>query len=117
MKSNGNNCEAQSLKGDNLCFFHSENEDVVEKRLESSGLGGKNGSLQYIFTEGDTPIKSMDDVIFLLESTINAVMKGKLPTNRANTIGYLANLMLSAFEKRDLDTKLTMLEKVMVKRS
>ncbi len=77
VKSDCQNCSAQAMKGDSFCFSHSENEIVVEKREQANKLGGERSVRYDDFSEENVSIQSVDDVVKLLESTINAVRKGK----------------------------------------
>jgi hypothetical protein len=51
-------------------------------------------------------------VTALLSDTINRVRKGDLDVRVANTVGYLAGVLLKSLEVGDLEDRLTQLESI-----
>mgnify|MGYP000964129354 FL=1 len=64
----------------------------------------------------DVQIRDSRDVIVLVSDTINAVLKGRIDPRIANTVGYLANVLLKAVDQGVLEERLAELEAV-VKRN
>jgi hypothetical protein len=58
----------------------------------------------------DQQIETVRDVCDLLSTTINDVRKGRLDPKIANTVGYLASVLVKAMEVGDLEERLAMLE-------
>lgn len=61
----------------------------------------------------DTPevkVESSADVARLLSATINQVRRGELDPRIGNTVGYLANILLTATGQRELENRLAELE-------
>ncbi len=62
-------------------------------------------------------IKTIPDVLTLLEDTINRVRNGEMPSsNPANTIGFLCGHVLKALEISELDSKLEVIDQVILER-
>ena len=63
------------------------------------------------------PIKTVQDVILVLEETINSVRTGELPTsNPANTIGFLCSHILKAIEISSVGPKLEVIDRMILER-
>ena len=60
----------------------------------------------------DVQIRDSQDVIVLVSDTINAVLKGRIDPRIANTVGYLANVLLKAVDQGVLEERLAELEAV-----
>ena len=58
-------------------------------------------------------VRSIDDVLGLVEATINDVRTGQLDVRVANAVGYLANVAIRAIEQSDLAARLEALEAVL----
>lgn len=110
IKTNGERCQAKAMKGSNYCFTHNPDTEL-EKHLAvvKGGLNSKKVKL------GLKPlsIKNPQEIARLLEDTINEVRSGEMPTNIANTIGYLAGHTLKAYETDKLEDKVLELEAVL----
>lgn len=61
-------------------------------------------------TEPDLPLASVRDVGALLADAINRVRKGALDTKIANTIGFLAGVLIKSIETGELEQRLAILE-------
>src|SRR3989344_867284 len=87
-----------------LCFSHDpENKEAKMEAVTKGGLAPKKVKLNMAVV----PIKTVDDVIDILEETINAVRTGEIPTsNPANTIGFLCGHILKAIEISSVGPKL-----------
>jgi len=64
--------------------------------------------------EGITPdaVKSVDDVMNLIQDTINAVRSGSMSVQAASNISRLASLALKGIEVGDLDKKMDLVNSV-----
>ena len=116
IKENSEKCASPALKGEELCFTHSDKPEVVEKRDLAHREGGHCGKLPRVDSSEWVELKTLDDVVRFLERTANEVRTGKIDRGRANTLGYLTNILLGALEARDLNTRVEMLERVVIMR-
>jgi hypothetical protein len=81
-----------------LCFFHAHPEKLAD-------LGRQGGKRNRRWTVGEAelptiPLNSLDDLIGLLEETINRVRRGPFDLRAANSIGFLAGIYLRALAQR-----------------
>ena len=112
VKTDGEHCKAKALDDDKFCFFHSKNEEVVQSRKQAASKGGRsNKKVEYM--QGPIKINSTSEIIDLYEKTVNDLRAGKIDIRRANSIAYICNSMLKAFEQRDVLAKLQTLETVL----
>src|SRR5712692_1003348 len=98
----GTNCKAPAQSGKDYCFFHDPAQK--EKRAEAN----RNGGAMRGRREEATPLlppnlpllslKTPAAVAGLYEETINQVRQGQIDLRVANTIGYLATMLLTALE-------------------
>lgn len=107
----GQPCKARPVDGSAFCAFHDP------ARAEAVAAGRRAGGCtrsQPRRTVGeqspDCPLGSVRDVCDLLSTTINDVRKGRLDPKIANTVGYLASVLVKAMETGDLEERLAMLE-------
>jgi len=102
-------CGANSLKDDKYCFWHSSNPEVVKKRKKARKRGGSRGKLQC-----NDAIESVGDVKRVLTETINELRSSGTgnTVGKARAIGYLCEVMLTAFEKHDLEQRIAKLEEM-----
>ncbi|MCJ7459876.1 MAG: Mcm10/DnaG-type zinc finger protein [candidate division Zixibacteria bacterium] len=107
IKDDGESCQAPVIEGSEYCFFHHPGK-VVE-RLEAASRGGK--SRVKVLDQSDIKIKSLTDVVRLLEQTVNQVRTGLIDVRISNSIGLLSNVLVRAMEQEILERKLDMLEK------
>lgn len=115
IKKDGTKCLAKAIKGDKYCFAHSKNIKIVEKRNEAKKLGGANGRKQMLVPSKDIiAVKGPKDALELLEKTINDVRQNRIAVNQANCIGYLCNIMSKIFEQQQIETRLAVLERVVL---
>jgi hypothetical protein len=106
----GGPCQAPALEG-GLCFFHAHPE-----KLAALGRQGGQKNRRGKFEERDLPdrsLKNIGEVSELLEETINRVRQGPFDLRAANSIGFLAGILLKALDQR-LEDRLAHLEAVML---
>jgi hypothetical protein len=105
---NGGGCGAWAVTGATRCALHSN-----PKR--ASEIGSKHGraarSLSATGALPHRPLKSIGDVSQLLEETINRVRQGPFDLRAANSIGYLAGILLKALDQR-LESRIEHLEAI-----
>ena len=113
IKPDGNQCEANAMENSQYCFTHNP-ETSEEKKLAviKGGLSPKRNTLNLPPVE----IKSVQDVVRLLEDTINRVRSGEMPTNTANCIGYLGGHIIKALETSEIEKRLEKLEQIIFKK-
>jgi len=112
VKPSGEQCKAKALDNDEFCFFHSKNEEVVQSRKQAASKGGRSNK-KVECTQDPIKINSTSEIIDLYEKTVNDLRTGKIDIRRANSIAYICNSMLKAFEQRDILAKLQTLETVL----
>ena len=78
--------------------MHSEIPEIVEKRKKATSEGGKvrKKYTNILVTQCDIKVRSVTDIVVLLEDTINSLRKNLIDSKRANSVGYLANISLKA---------------------
>jgi hypothetical protein len=110
-------CKAQTKAGDScpapavqrgLCFFHANPDKLSE-------MGRQGGSKNRHANPDDCDLqhrqlKTIADVSTLLEETINRVRKGPFDLRAANSIGFLAEILLKGLERGRLEDRLDQLE-------
>jgi hypothetical protein len=93
----GGPCHAPASEG-GLCFCHAHPE-----RLAELGRQGGRKNRRWKADGPDLPqrpLKSIGDVGELLEETINRVRQGPFDLRAANSIGFLAGILLKALDER-----------------
>ncbi len=100
IKEDGNMCQAQAILSDVYCFAHSQLPEITEKRHLAKVEGGRNGRKMMLEpAEDSVAIKSVKDVVALLEQTVNDVRQNRITTNQANCIGFLCGIAMKGMEK------------------
>ena len=83
----------------------------AEKRKEAQAEGGRQNRIKTL--EASTPdvkVGDSGDAIALISQTINQVRKGQIDPRVANSIGFLANILIKAVERDKLETRIERLE-------
>lgn len=110
VKSNGKSCGALPMRGMSFCYFHNPEVSAKEKRDHQS-KGGKQKLCRISKPLKPLQIKTSNDILGLLEITINQVRDGSIDVKIANSLGFLANHFLKAFEVSALEKRVGALEK------
>ena len=114
-KEDGTNCDAQAVKDDVLCFVHTNLPTIVGKRDLGRQEGGRNGRKMMLHPASEEiRVKNAQQVVKLLEQTINDVRMNRMAVNQANCIGYLCNIMAKIFEQEMLETRISILERTVL---
>jgi len=107
----GTPCKARPNSGGAFCTFH----DPQRAAAQAAGRqeGGRRRSQPRLALPAELPdltVADVRDVCPLLSDTINRVRKGFLDPRIANTIGYLAGVLIRAFEVGDIAERIARLE-------
>ncbi len=112
VKADGSQCGGYSITDSEFCFFHVA--DGAAARL-AGWRGGKSSKASSAATKGfafsNVSIDSIRDVISLLQTCINEVRKGEVDSRVANSVGYLANILVKAMQQGELQRRIENLEK------
>jgi hypothetical protein len=115
-KPDGTSCKSSALPGSNFCFFHDPAK--AAERREAQALGGRQTRINTLdATAPDVKVKDCGDVVALISETINQVRKGMIDPRIANSVGYLANVLIKAFEQDELETRIERLEALIERRN
>lgn len=105
----GERCQAPAIDGSSFCFFHDP--DLADERQRAQSSGGRNGATRTLPpSTPDLSVASSRDVVDLLSDTINQVRRGAIDPRVGNAVGYLANILLKAFEQGDIEDRVRALE-------
>jgi len=107
-------CNSFVLKGSDYCFSHDpKNKDEKQKAVLKGGKALKKIKLNLPVV----PIRTPDDVIAVLEETINLIRSGELPvSNPANSLGFLCGHLLKAYEMTSISDKLETIDRIILER-
>lgn len=106
IKNNKEQCRANALATDELCFWHSAKSK--EEMLNAVQKGGSSPKRSY--ENEPISLKNTVDVVALIEKTVNELRQNKTSTRLANAIGYLSGIALRAIEQSDLEKRMEVLE-------
>ncbi len=109
MKADGRSCQARRIRGSRFCFFHAPERAQARRTARRAG-GLKNRITVLPHTTRDLPLVSTRDVEKLLAETINQVRRGEVDPKVANTVGYLAGILLKSRQDTEIDGRVTALE-------
>ena len=112
IKNNKARCGGQATR-DGFCYFHSPSVPEKQKR-ESRVLGGQAKSHRISNPLPTIHVESTEQLLELLNTTVQEVRRGKIDCRVANTIGFLSGHMLRAFEISEIETRLATLENQLV---
>jgi hypothetical protein len=108
-KRDQSNCQAPVRPGSEFCFFHDPSKS--EERREAQAQGGRRTRIKTLeATSPDVKVGDCGDAIALLVQTINQVLKGEIDPRVANSVGFLANILMKALEQDKLETRIEQLE-------
>jgi hypothetical protein len=115
LKPDNSNCLANAITDSDFCFSH--NPDTKADKEFAVWKGGKapkprQGALQM----EPIQIKAIPDLLRLIEDTINRVRTEPMTHQKANCIGYLANIALRTLESGQLADKLDLINSIVVGR-
>lgn len=103
------------MAGVKYCFTHNpETKTKKELAILRGGIAPKPRK-----EEKPLPpisVRSIEDVLVLIEDTINRVRTEPITHQKANCIGYLANISLKALEVGEIDEKLELVNSLILGR-
>lgn len=97
------------------CYFHNP-EITDEEKNNSQSKGGKNNLIKIQTPLPIIKIQEANDVLILLEDTINRVRSGELDVKIANCIGVLSGQAIKAIEISKLANKMEIIERAIFER-
>jgi len=106
----GRPCGGFAVSGSKYCFAHAP--EQAEKRDAARRRGGQAGKVA-VLPASDLPVRSLNDVVGLVEATINEVRCGRVDVRVANAVGVLANVAIKAIQQGELERRLELLESVL----
>ena len=106
----GKACGGFAIAGSTYCFAHDSGS--AEQRAAARRRGGQAGRGTSV-PESDVVVRSLADVVALIEQTVNDVRSGRVDVKIANAIGVLSNVALRAVERSAFEARLDALESVL----
>jgi len=118
LKPNGQQCGAFALRGSQLCFFHDPGSQEKRSAAQQSGGKGRTAKKAPLAPAGApaqaaisaAPLETVADVVTLLGQTINQIRPSQADLKAANTIGYLANVLLRAIADFEFEREMEKLK-------
>jgi len=115
IKPDGAKCEAWAMSDSEFCYLH--NPDISEKeKKEIQSKGGQANKIKVLEPLQPIALKEGEDVILLLEDTINKVRTGEIDLKVANCIGYLAGHLMKAIETAKLEGRVEIIERAILEK-
>ena len=109
VKSDGSRCGANALGSSTFCYFHDP--AVADERAAARVRGGRNRRPGTLPADGpDFNLQSADDVVQMLERSVNEVARGRLDRRVANSVGFLAATLLKAIEVAGIERRVADIE-------
>ena len=115
----GKPCRADAQAGSKYCFFHDP--DQAAARQEATVKGGRAGKLATLAQV--KPWRGQDvaflhspdteELVTLLADTIDDVRTGQVDPKIANSVGYLAGIILKARQQQALEERLAAIEEAL----
>lgn len=110
----GHQCRAHALKDKKYCLVH-DPESKNQMKIYAQRGGQVKKKVQVCLA----PVKFKGDVkeiLDLLADTVNQVRSNHMPARTANTIGYLASVMIKALEVSQIVDRLKEVERIVLER-
>lgn len=113
----GRPCASPPLRGSDYCFAHDPAMAAERKAARSKGGRARHGR-QLGAAGGGRPVevRTLGEVVALLERAINDALGLENSLQRARTVGYLAGVMIKALEAGELEERLAEVERVLKER-
>lgn len=105
-------CRVATLRGSDYCFTHDPATAQQRKAARSKGGAARHGRMVGVVGQPEKPIsvKTIADIVALLERAINDCFAMEKSLARARTVGYLAIAACKALEVADLAARIETLE-------
>ena len=110
VRANGERCRGYAVIGGRFCFAHDP--ALADKRADDRRRGGEAGKVAPL-ADSAFAVRSLGDVLALIETTINDVRAGRVDVKVANAVGYLANVAVKVMQQTDIEARLDALESVL----
>lgn len=98
-------CQTTALLGSDFCYFHDPL--TAAERREAQALGGRQ-ALKLMTAETSSHLFQKRSIRY---------ERGLIDPRVANAVGYLANILIKAFEHDELETRIERLEALLERRS
>lgn len=95
LKKDNTQCQAKAMQNARFCFRH--NPATVDEQKEASARGGKHNKVLSLDLR-PVSLRSPEAVLEVIEEAVNLVRSGQMPTNTANTIGFLVQHSMKVLE-------------------
>lgn len=108
----GRSCAAYAVEGSAFCFWHCPEQAEARRAARVSGGLARQGRVG-VLRGGQgvvVPLKSLADVVQLLEQTVSDVLTLENSISRARAVGYLAGIAARVLEASDLEERIVRLE-------
>lgn len=106
-KDNGDSCKAKTVKDSPFCVFH--NPEYQETRRIAARNGGLNSRKNSLDLPQRT-IRTPNDVVLVLEETLNYLRAGNIHPNYSNAIFIGCNVLLKALEQSEVMQRIEAIE-------
>jgi len=112
---NSNSCGSYAMNdGSGFCISHNPAaRDIKELAVKKGGFAIKKQALPQL---PSIEIQSKADVPRLLTTVIEEVRHGTIDLKSANTLGYLAGILIKAYELTDMQEKIEEIERIVLER-
>jgi hypothetical protein len=119
-RRDGEPCKAQAGEGSDFCFFHDPARKTEARTVQRRG--GQTGKAATLAPKDLKPWRgqagevtvlrspSLPDLVNLLGDTIDDVRVGRLDPRVANSVGYLAGIILKALQFEAFEERLAAIE-------
>ncbi len=111
--ASGEKCQANAMKNSQFCFVH--NPATREEHALAVVKGGKMSRRDKLNLP-PVQMKNPEDIISILEETVNGIRSGSIPPQTANTIAYICSHALRAFEVSKLNDKVELIQRVILEK-
>ena len=115
IKADGAKCKATPMRGAEYCYYHNPAIPEQEKQRVRR-QGGRNNALAVECALPAIEVNQPADVATLLVDTINRVRDGSLDARIGNSLGVLCGHLLKAYELANLDDRVALFERVILKK-
>lgn len=95
IKQNQEQCNSNAMAEDVFCYFHSDK--TKDQRKDSALKGGKSLKRSY-GREGEVRLRRTDDILTLLEQTVEDLRNNRTNTRTANAIYLLTGIAIKTIE-------------------
>jgi hypothetical protein len=108
-------CKAPIIGGSKFCFFHDPEKKPQRDAARSSG-GRKNRPAALPPGSPSIQLRTSDEVMALIEASVNEVRRGEIDPKVANAIACLISLQIRLLDHR-LEERMAALERIVGSRS